>query len=49
MSIFLFPDDNLSKYQSYFTKLDMCIEIVEIWSGIANRQILSGYTLRNSN
>ena len=37
--VFSFPDDNMSKYQSIFTKLDMCIDIVEIWFGIANEQI----------
>ena len=40
-SIFLFPEDNLSKYQKIFAKLGMCIDIVEIWFGIANGQILS--------
>ena len=29
-SDFSFPDDNLSKYQWIFTKLGMCIDIVEI-------------------
>ena len=38
---FLFPDDNLSKRQWIFTKLGMCIDIVEIWFGIANGQISS--------
>ena len=28
-----FPDDNLSKHQWIFTKLGMCIDIVEIWFG----------------
>ena len=28
---FSFPDDNLSKHQCIFTKLGMCIDIVEIW------------------
>ena len=28
--IFPFPDDNLNKFQWIFTKLDMCIDIVEI-------------------
>ena len=37
--IFSFPDDNLSKHQWIFTKLGMCIDIVEIWFGIANGQI----------
>ena len=35
-----FPDDNLSKHQWIFTKLGMCIDIVKIWFGIANGQIL---------
>ena len=39
--IFLFPDDNLSKHQWIFTKLGMCIDIVELWFGIANGQISS--------
>ena len=38
-SIFLFLDDNLSKNQWNFTKLGLCIDIMEIWFGIANRQI----------
>ena len=33
--------DNLSKYQWIFTKLGMCIDIVEIWFGIAYGQIMS--------
>ena len=37
--IFSFPDDNLSKRQWIFTKFSMCIDIVEIWLGIANGQI----------
>ena len=40
---FLFPDDNLSKHQWIFTKLGMCIDIVEIWFGIANGQISSNF------
>ena len=32
-------DDNLSKRQWIFSKLGMCIDIVEIWFGIANGQI----------
>ena len=40
--IFLFPDESLSNiYQWIFTKLDMCIDIVYIWFGIANGQISS--------
>ena len=42
---FLFPDDNLSKHQRIFTKLAMCIDIVEICFGNANGQILQGYLL----
>ena len=38
---FSFPDDNLSKHQWIFTKLGVCIDILEIWFGIANGQILS--------
>ena len=38
-SVFSFPDDNLSKYQRIFTKLGMCIDTVEICSGIANGSI----------
>ena len=40
---FSFPDDNLSKRQWIFTKLGMCIDIVEIWFGIANGQISSNF------
>ena len=32
--IFLFPDNNLSKYQWIFTKLGICIDIVEICLGV---------------
>ena len=39
--IFLFLDDNLSKYQGILTKLGTCIDIKEIWFGITNGQILS--------
>ena len=41
--IFSFPDDNLSKRQWIFTKLGTCIDIVEIWIGIANGQISSNF------
>ena len=41
MSKFLFPADNLSKYQWIFTKLCMCIDIIEICFGFANGQVLS--------
>ena len=40
-SFFSFPDDNFSKHQWSVTKLGMCIDIVEIWLGIANEQISS--------
>ena len=33
-SVFSFTDDNLSKHQWIFTRLGMCIDIVEIWFGI---------------
>ena len=39
LSIFSFLEDNFSKW--IFTKLGMCIDIVEIWFGIANGQIWS--------
>ena len=38
---FSFLDNNLSKCQWIFIKLGMCIDIVKIWFGIANGQILS--------
>ena len=38
---FLFPHDNLCKCQWIFTKLGMCIDIVELYFGIAERQISS--------
>ena len=41
--IFSFPDDNSSKRQWIFTKLGMCIDIVDIWFGIAIGQILSKF------
>ena len=41
ISMFSFLDDNLSKCQWIFTKLGMCIDIVEIWFEIANGKILS--------
>ena len=40
-SIFSFPDDNLSEYQWIFTKLGICIDIVEIWFEMINGQISS--------
>ena len=43
MSIFSFPLDNFIKCQSIFTKLGMCIDIVEVWFQIANGQFLSIY------
>ena len=41
--IFSFPDDKLSKHQWIFTKLGMCIDIMEICFGIANGQISSNF------
>ena len=35
-SVFLFPNDNFSKYKWTFTKSGMCIDIVEICFEIAN-------------
>ena len=43
MPIFSFLDDNLSKCLWIFTKLDMCIDTVEIWFGIANGQTSSNF------
>ena len=43
MPIFSFPNDNLSKCQWIFTKLGMCIDIVDIWFGIANGPISSNF------
>ena len=40
---FSFLDDNLSKHQWIFTKFGMCFDIVEVWFGIANGQILSNF------
>ena len=41
MPIFSFPDDNLNEHKWIFTKLGVCIDIVEIWFMIANGQISS--------
>ena len=38
-SVFSFLDGNFSKYQWIFTKLGICIDIVEICFGIASGQI----------
>ena len=38
---FSFPGDNLSKCQGILTKLGTCIDIKDIWFGIANGQISS--------
>ena len=43
LSVFLFPDDNLSKWQLIFNKLGMCIDIEDIWIRIANGRISSGF------
>ena len=43
MPIFSFLDDNLSKCQGILTKLSTCIDIKEIWFGIANGQISSNF------
>ena len=46
--VFSFADDNLSKFQGILTKLGTCIDIKEIWFGIANimgkfHQFLTAY------
>ena len=41
LSVFSFPDDNLSKCQWIFTKNGVWIDIVEIWFEIVNGQISS--------
>ena len=38
-SLFIFLDNNLSKYQWIFTNFDMCIAITVIWFGITDWQI----------
>ena len=40
-SIFLFQNDKLSRYQRIFTKLGMCIDIVEIWFENTNEHFSS--------
>ena len=40
---FSFPDDNFSKHQWIFTKLGVCIDIVELWFGIAHGRISSNF------
>ena len=37
-SVLSCPDDSLSKCQRIFTKLSVCIDIVEIWFGVVNSQ-----------
>ena len=39
VSSFSFPVDNLSKRKWIFTKFGICIDIMEVWFGIANGQI----------
>ena len=41
---FSFPDDNLSNHQWIFTKLGMCIDIMEIWFGILMGKFLQIFT-----
>ena len=45
-AIFYFQDNNLSKSQWIFTKIDVCIGIVEICCGIAHWQISSIFDKR---
>ena len=44
VSVLLFPDNNLSECQWIFTKLSVCIDIVDVWFGIANMQFLTIWT-----
>ena len=44
-SVLLFQDDNLSRYQSSVMKLGICIDITDIWFGIANEQISSFFKI----
>ena len=48
MPIFSFLDDNVSKRQWIFTKLGICIDIVEICFDIANGQISSNFCQRHA-
>ena len=41
MSVLRFLDENLNNYQQIFTKLGVCIDIIENLFGIANGQISS--------
>ena len=47
-SLFSFTDDNYSNYRWIFTKLGVCIDIMEICFGIADGQILSILTSSQS-
>ena len=47
MPILSFPDDNLSKYQGILTKLGSCIDMKEIWFGIAH-QCLTKFSARDT-
>ena len=42
-SVFSFHDDNFSKCQWIFTKLGVCIDIMETWFGISDGQISSSF------
>ena len=44
-SVFSFPNDNFSMYERIFTKLGVCIDIVEICCGIADGQICQLFTV----
>ena len=43
MPLFSFLDNNLSKYQWIFASLGICNDIMEVWYGIADREILSSF------
>ena len=42
-SVFSFPDDNLCKYQLIFTKLGVCIGIIEIWFVSSVAKFITAY------
>ena len=47
ISVFSFPDNNLSKCQWIFIKFGVCIDIVEVRFEIANGQILTELSARD--
>ena len=47
-SLFAFTDDTYSNYQWIFTKFGVCIDIMEIYFGNADWQILSIFDFQSS-